>query len=147
MCSQRCGTRPPDTGLGLSPAFHFIFGLRQGIWDRDENLGLFFIVHSILGNFCRGTWQKRDVGEGRVERKRSLLGSFAFSAKNGGSSVFPLKIASPLSRPPTQRIWRLGEMRHGSWTSPTCVERSGSSQIDTFMGHRAGSGSGPGCWL
>ena len=94
VCLQLGGTWPPDVALGLSPDFHFLFRRRQGIHDRDENLGLFSIVHLILGNFCLGTWQERHSGEGRAEGKRSLLGSFACSAKNGGSSVFPLKIAS-----------------------------------------------------
>lgn len=93
-------TRPWGCACRLSLSLYF--GWRQGTQDRDENLGLFFIVHPILGNFCRRRWQEGDPGKGRVGGERSVFGTFAFPAKNGGSSAFLLKIASPLSRrPPT----------------------------------------------
>lgn len=96
----------------LPPAFHFSLGWRRCTGQRRElRSGLHCSSHS---------WQllPRDLaGEGRVEGKRSLLGFFAFFAKKGGSSVFPLKIASPLSRPPTPMIWGLGERRHESCPS------------------------------
>lgn len=33
-------------GFSLSPSLPFYFGWRQGIQDREEKLGLHFIVHS-----------------------------------------------------------------------------------------------------
>lgn len=139
--SQPGGTWPPATGpsvsLSLQP-FIFLWG-GDGVQDRDENLGLVCIVHPILGNFCQETWQERDFGEGRVEGKRSLLGFFAFFAKKGGSSVFPLKIASPLSRPPTPMIWGLGERRHESCPS-WCGEVW--KLMDGYVDGRRGRGQG-----
>lgn len=76
-----------------------------------------------------------------MKEKRSLLGSFAFFAKNGGSSAFPLKIASPLSRPPTLTIWGLEETRCGSSTA--LVQKGLEAHRWTrSLGERARAGTG-----
>ena len=69
-------------------------------------------------------WQEGDIRERRAEGQRCHLGSSAFSAKHGGSSAFPLKMVSPLPRPPAPMIWGLRKTRCGPWVDP-CMKRSG----------------------